>query len=127
MPSIERPLHGDVLVLNLDVEGRHASEAAASASSSRNARTLLKSGPLRVTLVALGPGGAIAEHQAEGPITVQPLTGRIRLTALGQDHDVGPGQLVSVAASVRHAVASEGGAVFLLTVALGAVSAAGNA
>ena len=28
MPSIDRPLHGDVLVMNLEAEGRHAAEAA---------------------------------------------------------------------------------------------------
>jgi quercetin dioxygenase-like cupin family protein len=117
--SVDRPLHGEVLVLDLGKERERATEPALLSRNGRNARTLLKDGPLRVTLVALAPGGEIAEHQAEGPITVQPLTGRVRFSALGRDHDIGPGELLSAGAGVRHAVASADGAVFLLTLALG--------
>ena len=116
---IDRPLHGEVLVLDLGKERDRTAEPTILNRNGRNARTLLKEGPLRVTLVALAPGGEIAEHQAEGPITVQPLTGRVRFSALGRDHDIGPGELLSAAAGVRHAMASVEGAIFLLTLAQG--------
>ena len=117
MPSIQRPLSGDVLVFDLDEERQRAADPALLERSGRNARTLLKDGPLRVTLVVLGAGGEIAEHRSEGPITVQPVRGRIRFTAGGRDHDIGPGQVLSAGPGVPHRVASDEGGAFLLTVA----------
>lgn len=73
----------------------------------------------RVTLTALGPGGVVAEHAADGPITVQPLTGSVRFTAEGRDYDLVPGQLLALRAGIRHSVTSGDGGSFLLTVVLG--------
>lgn len=118
MPSIQRPLSGDVMVFDLAGEREHAAEPTMVQKHGRAARTLLKDGPMRVTLVVLGPGGELTKHSAEGPITVQPLDGSIRFNAKGTDHDVGTGQMLSLSAGVRHSVSSEHGAAFLLTVAL---------
>ena len=111
MSSIERQLSGEVMVVELRGEPERIPPGG------RAARTLLKNGPLRATLVSIAPGGHIPEHHADGPITVQPLEGRIQFTALGKVRDIGPGQLLSVGTGVRHAVASASGASFLLTVA----------
>jgi quercetin dioxygenase-like cupin family protein len=99
----------DVTVVDFALGGQLA--------SGRSARTLLKKGGLRVTLVVLAPGGALAEHVAPGPITVQPLTGRISFRAAGREHPIEPGQLLAVAAGVPHAVHSVDGGSFLLTLA----------
>lgn len=112
MSPVRRPIDGDVLLFDLEQER----DRLAGQPSGRQARTLLKSGPLRVVLIELGPGGTTAEHQAEGPITIQPLRGHVRFTAGAQVHALGPGELLSAGAGVRHAVASDEGAVFLLTV-----------
>lgn len=117
MPSIERPLSADVLVFDLGEERGRSGDPAILDRSGRSARTLLKVGPLRVILVVLAPGSEIPEHEAEGAITVQPVEGRIRFTALGHDHDLGAGQLLSAAPGVKHSVSSRDGAAFLLTVA----------
>ncbi|MEO8029923.1 MAG: cupin domain-containing protein [Gemmatimonadota bacterium] len=111
MSSIERALSGDALVVALQ------QEPGAATHMGRLARTLIKNGPLRATLVTLAPGGEIPDHHAEGPITVQPLQGQLRFTALGVTHDIGPGQLLSLGTGVHHALASTDGATFLLTVA----------
>jgi quercetin dioxygenase-like cupin family protein len=116
MPSIQRPLSGDILVFEIDEERERAADADLISRSGRNARTLLKMGPLRVTLVVLGPGGELAEHEAQGPITVHVVQGRIRFMAEGEQHDLGPGQLLAAGPGVRHSVTSEEGAAFLLTV-----------
>ncbi len=116
MSPMQRPLSGDVLVFHLSDEGEKAGDPALLERSGRNARTLLKEGPLRVTLVVIGPGGHIAEHVSEGPITVQPIRGRLRFTARGEDHELGAGDLLSAGPGIRHEVASEEGATFLLTV-----------
>lgn len=111
MSSVERTLSGNVFVVEM------RDEPGATTHAGRRARTLVKNGPLRATLVTLAPGGEIPDHHADGPILVQPLTGRLRFTALGATHEVGPGQLLSLAAGVRHALASADGVTFLLTVA----------
>ena len=116
MSSIDRRLDGDVLVLDLDAERARSTEPAALERSGRSARTLLKGGSLTVTLVSIAAGGAIAEHRAEGTITVQPLEGSIRFTALGAAYDLAPGQLLSAGPGVPHSVSSEEGGSFLLTV-----------
>lgn len=118
MPSIERSLSGDLLVFELDEERERASDAAILARSGRSARTLLKDGPLRITLIVLAPGGEISEHHAEGPITVQPIQGRIRFEARGAQREIGPGELLAAGPGVPHSVSSDDGATFLLTVAL---------
>lgn len=125
MPSIDRPLSGDVLTFDLGEERARSADPATLDRSGRTARTLLKDGPLRVTLVVLEPGGELAEHRAEGPITVHVLDGRLHFTALGRTYELGPGQLLAAARGVSHSVEAPGGATFLLTIALGA--AAGSA
>ena len=116
MPSIQRPLSEDVLVFEIDEERERAADPELLNRSGRNARTLLKMGPLRVTLVVLGPGGELAEHEAPGPITVQVVHGRIRFRTEQGQHDIGPGQLLATGPGVRHSVVSTEGAAFLLTV-----------
>lgn len=115
MSSIDRPLSGDVLVASL-LEGPDVPTAP---DGGRSARTILKEGPLRVTLVTVAPGGEIPEHRADGPITVQPISGRLRFTAAGAVHDLAPGQLLALGAGITHTVASAEGATFLLTLCKG--------
>jgi quercetin dioxygenase-like cupin family protein len=126
MPSIDRPLSGDVLIFHLDEE-QERTGGGAEGGRPTSARTLLKEGPLRVTLIVLAPGAEIAEHSAEGPITVQPIRGSLRFTVQGTAHDLEAGDLLSAGAGVRHAVSSATGAAFLLTVALpGAAKGGGS-
>jgi len=117
MPPSETPVPEDVVTLDLDQEALRTADPAGLERTGRKARTLIDTGPLRVMMIALAPGGALPEHHAPGPITVQPIAGRIRFTALGHAHDLGPGTLLSVGAGVPHAVLSEAGATFLLTIA----------
>ncbi|HEX6062952.1 MAG TPA: hypothetical protein VFZ04_01975, partial [Longimicrobiales bacterium] len=94
----------------------HADPASQRKSS---ARTLVKDGALRVTLVVIPPGGGIAEHHADGPISVQPLEGTVTFKTSAGTFTVATGDLLTLGAGVRHEVSSEGGATFLLTVARG--------
>jgi quercetin dioxygenase-like cupin family protein len=103
-------------VFELDEERERTEDPELLQRSGRNARTLVKNGPLRLTLVVLGPGGQLAEHEAAGPITVQVLDGRIRFSTGDETRVLGPGQLLAAAPGIRHRVASDDGACFLLTV-----------
>jgi len=72
MSSIDRPLSGDVLRFRLQEERERVNDPALLERHGRSARTLLKEGSLRVTLVMVRAGGHIAAHRAGGPITVSP-------------------------------------------------------
>jgi quercetin dioxygenase-like cupin family protein len=102
--------------VDLDSERRSLDDPAVLQRSGRNARTLLKSGPLRVTIVTVAPGGEVARHQAPGPITVQVLHGEIVFRVAGEDHRLRAGMLLAVPPGMEHSVSSGPGGTFLLTV-----------
>lgn len=82
----------------------------------RIGRTLLKDGPLRVTLIGVKPGGGLRDHRADGPITVHVLEGAITMQTSGTSWPLAQGELMMLEAGVEHAVTSTGGGIFLLTV-----------
>lgn len=84
-------------------------------AAGRIARTLIKNGPLRVTLVGMKPRGELKEHSAEGPITIQVIEGSIELELLGSRSMLSTGMLLSLDGGVPHSVTSASGALFLLT------------
>lgn len=118
MPSINRPLAGQPLHFRLGDEHRlELIDTELMERAGRSARTLIKEGPLRVTLVALGPGGTLAPHSADGPITVHVLSGEIEFSVGEDSQHLNTGDLLSLGGGVEHAVSSTTGGVFLLTVA----------
>ena len=116
MSSLDRSLGGEVLGFDLEDERARLNDPVLLERNGRNARTLVKNGPLRVTLVMVRADGKIAPHRAAGPITVQVLDGDIRFRAAGQDHRLAAGDLLVLDAGVEHDVASDSGGTFLLTV-----------
>ena len=114
MPSIDRPLSGDML-FRLDDELREINEAMV-AERGHSGRTLMKNGPLRVTLISIAPNGSIREHHAEGPITVHVLSGQLQFVTPQKTWDLNAGDLLTLEGGVRHSVVSRDGAVFLLTI-----------
>ena len=85
-------------------------------TTTRSARTLVKDGPLRVTLVGVNPGGELRPHKADGPITLQVLEGQIHFEAEGQRWTLSAGTLFALDAGITHSVQSPNGGIFLLTV-----------
>jgi quercetin dioxygenase-like cupin family protein len=116
MSSIDRPLSGDVMRFDLQEERQRVADPALLEPHGRTARTLLKEGPLRVTLVMVRAGGRIDAHHSAGPITVHVLDGDIRFRVAGHHYRLTPGDLLAVGAGLEHDVASDGGGTFLLTV-----------
>lgn len=114
MTPVHHSLAGDVLTFDLAEEMQLARDELA-AGRVRVARTLVKEGALRLTLVSLGAGASIHEHDAEGPITIHVLDGELELSAGGESRSHGPGALIALDKRVRHAVSSARGAMFLLT------------
>lgn len=61
-------------------EERALRDLAASSGSGRAAKTLVKEGPLRITLAALRKGATLETHQITGPVSIHALSGRLRVS-----------------------------------------------
>jgi quercetin dioxygenase-like cupin family protein len=117
MPTINRPLAGGSLRFRLEDELQQISATGLPARQGRSARTLVKDGPLRVTLIVLGAGESIPEHYADGPITVAPIAGEIAFHTNESTETLRPGDLLALGPGIRHSVESATGGAFLLTIA----------
>ena len=111
-------LQGDVLAFVLGPEIEAVRAHARAASSGRAAKTLVKEGPLRVTLVGLRTGALLEEHQVAGPVLVQGLSGVARVTASSSEVELGPGTLVVLNQGVGHTVQAVEDCAFLITLTL---------
>lgn len=83
----------------------------------RNARTLMKYEDFRVVLTLLQANMRIPEHKTDGRISLQVLSGRIRLRASGRTFDLRPGSLVALDQGSVHDVEALEESAFLLTIA----------
>ena len=115
MSSLDRPLAGEVLVHRLG-QDEELLDQDQLRRTGRSARTLVKEGPLRLTLMGLAAGGSLPAHKAVGPVSVQVLKGSVAFAASGQIQQLRAGDLVVFGPGVEHSAASEEGAVLLLTV-----------
>lgn len=115
MSSLHRALDGTVLVHHLSQDQRTI-DTDALARSGRSARTLVKEGPLRLTLMVLAPGGALPAHHASGPVTIHVLEGAVDFEAAGQRYSLAASDVLVFAAGVEHSARSDNGATLLLTV-----------
>jgi quercetin dioxygenase-like cupin family protein len=82
----------------------------------RSARTLVKEGPLRLTIIGLAPGGDLPTHSTEGPVTVHILEGEVLFEASGRAYPLSTGDVLVLASGVEHSARSATGGLFLLTV-----------
>lgn len=115
MSSMQRTIEGEVLVHHLTQDERMI-DRTLLAQHGRSARTLVKEGPLRLTLIALAAGGDLPAHRTADPITVHLLEGEVVFEAIGKEYVLHTGDVLSIAPGVEHAARSEGGGVFLLTI-----------
>lgn len=115
MSSMHRTIEGNVLVRHL-VRDELLINQHLVARHGRSGRTLVKEGPLRVTLMALDADGSLPTHSTTGPVTVHMLEGTIEFHALGLSYLLQAGDLLALAPGVLHGATSLTGGLFLLTV-----------
>ena len=108
-------MSGEVLVQHLDQDSRTI-DADLLLQRGRSARTLVKEGPLRLTLMALGPGGVLPAHSTDGPVSIHVVEGDVTFAVLDHDYLLVTGDVLVLAPGVVHAAQSVSGTVFLLTV-----------
>jgi quercetin dioxygenase-like cupin family protein len=121
MSSLKRETSGPVLFHRLSRD-ELTLDANLLKEHGRTARTLVKEGALRLTLMGLSSGGMLPEHSAAGPVSIHMLRGDVVFTALDIEHPLNAGDVLVFAGGVRHAARSESGCAFLLTVAQAAPS-----
>ena len=115
MSSMQRTIDGEVLVRHLTRDGWMI-DTDLLAAHGRTGRTLVKEGPLRLTVMAIAPGGDLPEHSTPGPVTIQVLEGEVHFQALKVVYALTAGDVLILAAGVAHSATSTAGCVFLLTV-----------
>jgi quercetin dioxygenase-like cupin family protein len=115
MSSLQRTIDGDVQVHHLKRDAQTIDQDLLKRHG-RSARTLVKDGPLRLTLIALGPGGTLPSHHAEGQVTIHLLQGEVVFTVAQREYSLAPGELLVLGSGVPHAARSKDGCVLLLTV-----------
>ncbi|HET9947865.1 MAG TPA: hypothetical protein VFQ22_02950 [Longimicrobiales bacterium] len=95
MSSLTRALTGPDLTFHLAAQIEDLRRDESYERTGRAGRTLVKDGPLRLTLTVLGPGIDVGTENAEGPISLQVLTGRLRYRAeSGEEAEIDAGELL---------------------------------
>ena len=115
MTPVKHPVSGPALTFSLPEEMALLKTELRNAPA-RSAKTLIKEGPVTVTLIGVNAGGSLHAHRAAGPITLQVLEGEVEL-AIGETTRALPvGTLLALEGGITHAVHSAHGGIFLLTV-----------
>lgn len=108
-------LSGRTLEFLLRAEDDALRERAALASSGRAAKTLVKEGRLRATLVALAKGTEIKQHETEGPVSIQCLRGNVEIKLDRDARELTAGGLLVLDRKVPHAVRAVRDSAILIT------------
>jgi quercetin dioxygenase-like cupin family protein len=83
----------------------------------RNAITLVKTPALSLVLLAVKEGARLQEHRAEGSLTVQVVSGSVRVEAGGRRIELAPGEVLVLEAGLEHALEAVRESAVLLTIA----------
>jgi quercetin dioxygenase-like cupin family protein len=81
-----------------------------------HSKLLFKKPDFRCVLIAMEPSATMTEHHADGTISVHVLKGRLRFGTQGAQHELSAGNLLTLAASIRHDVQALEDSAFLLTI-----------
>lgn len=115
MSPMERPLAEPMMIFELGPQLDDLRRDDSYRRSGRLGRTLTKSGRLRLTLVALNAGVEVGTHQAESPMTIQVLQGRIGFRVAGQEHELRAGQVLFFGPGEAHDIRALEESALLLT------------
>lgn len=114
--SQERPLDGPHLTFDLAAENERLLSETPWADHGHNAITLAKYPDLCVVLTALKAGVRMSTRGPRERITVQVLSGRLRVRSRRTSFDVARGQVVATDRAVVHELEALEDTSFLLTV-----------
>src|SRR5665213_1129135 len=115
MSSMRRILNAEVLVHHLTRDERMLDQELL-ARHGRTARTIVKEGPLRLTVMGIAAGGVLPTHSTDAQVTIHLLEGEVTFIARGREYPLTTGDVLVFAPGVEHEARSAAGGVFLLTV-----------
>ena len=109
-------LIGSILQFDLAMETDQLRREDAWNTTSRNAKTLVKYADLRIVLIAMKAGTRMEGHKADGSISIQGLTGNLRLHLADQTVELPAGRLLTLERGLPHDVKAMEDSSFLLTI-----------
>ncbi|HEU4612652.1 MAG TPA: hypothetical protein VFS15_11270 [Kofleriaceae bacterium] len=131
MPKPESPEFGTTF--DLSVITQEMKREDAYTREGHAARTIVRAPDLRCVLIAMQPGGRIAEHVAAATVSIQVLAGRvrIRLPRLARQHEdrfeeLAPGRLLVLDGGIAHTVEAVDETSLLVTLGWPAARSAGE-
>jgi quercetin dioxygenase-like cupin family protein len=110
-------LTGKQLQFSLGQEQEMLLERARGSKAGRTAKTLVKEGPLRLTLVALRKGARMAKHHVDGQASIHVLRGKLTIGTERGATDLSGGDVLVLNRGVEHAVGARTDCTFLITMA----------
>ncbi|MBV8717092.1 MAG: hypothetical protein JOZ65_18680, partial [Chloroflexi bacterium] len=111
-----RPLSGEGLTFGLSNEIQELRQDLSRSSGQRSAKTLAKSGGLRVTMVYLDANQTIAPEGSAGGATLQVLEGRLRVQVDGAIQELKAGELMVLEQNLHEPIQAADRSAFLITV-----------
>jgi len=115
----EAPQH----VFDLEAVALVLAKEPGTGETVRRQETLYKHGATTIALFLFGQLTHLPPHRTNGTVVIHVLRGRMRVTAEREEHDLGSGQLLVLAAGVEHNVVAVEESVMLLTVHLDPITA----
>src|SRR5690606_29254900 len=115
MTPIQRTLNEPMMIFDLEPQVRELRSDESYRRSGRLGRTLARSGRLRLVLVALNSGIEVGTHQADSPMTLQLIQGRLGFKVNGQPHELEQGQVLFFGPGDAHDIRALEESALLLT------------
>lgn len=94
MSSITRALTGSKLTFDLEEQISELRRDESYVRSGRVGRTLVKAGPLRLTLTLIADGVDAGTHHAASPMTLQVLQGRLHYREDEEEFEIAQGEVL---------------------------------
>ena len=116
MSPLSRPLAGENLAFTLPALIDELRQDDLYARSGRVGRTLVKAGPLRITLTVLADGVEVGTHQAESPMTLQVVIGSLRYRLDDETFVLTAGQVLFFGPGHARDITAIGATALLLTI-----------
>jgi quercetin dioxygenase-like cupin family protein len=115
-PRPDRPAAGPVFHARLGAQLERLRREPGWRAGDRNAITLFKTPALSLVLKA---GARLHEHRADGTLTVQVVSGAVRVDAGGRRVDLAPGEVLVLEPGLEHALEAGPESAVLLTLPAG--------
>ena len=109
-------LPGSNLAIDIDERVRALRSTPAGRIGAARA-TLIRFPDFRIDLITLGADLLIGRHANPGLVSVQCITGLIRMNVCGRDYDLPAGEALAIGRGVAHDVRAVRDSAFLVTIA----------